>query len=269
MVALTAVEPTGGRFPTRVPLKTDHRSVLQRVRFSFSAASAWKIVSPVSKSSPRPSPLSPAAASAVFPWASLVVVVLALGVAAVPALAPSLLYDRPALERGEYWRLWTGHFVHFGASHLWWNLAVFAVAGIWAERVAPRRARVLLIVAPPLIGVALFGLDPDLGFYGGLSGVTAAMLTFLAFAQLARVAEAEATAGVVVAEEEARPAPTSDRWFWRTVLALIILKIAAEFAVNSPLFARFAPAGIQPVPLAHLAGVLAAIYAHRLRFRSK
>jgi rhomboid family GlyGly-CTERM serine protease len=171
--------------------------------------------------------------------------------------------------RGEYWRLWTGHFVHFGWSHLLWNLAVFAVAGSWAERVAPRRARVLLIVAPPIIGVALFGLDPELGFYGGLSGVTAAMLTFLAFAQLARIAETEAAAVVVVAGAEARSAAPSDRWFWRTVLALIILKIAAEFAVSSPLLARFASEGIQPVPLAHLAGVLAATYVQRLRFRSK
>jgi rhomboid family GlyGly-CTERM serine protease len=220
----------------------------------------------VSKPSSRPSLLAP---NATIPWASLGVVVLALGVAAAPALNAGLLYDRVALMRGEYWRLWTGHFVHFGWSHLLWNLAVFAVAGVWAERVAPRRARVLLIVAPPIIGVALFGLDPELGFYGGLSGVTAAMLTFLAFAQLARIAESEAAAVVVVAGAEARSSAPSDRWFWRTVLALIILKIAAEFAVSSPLLARFASEGIQPVPLAHLAGVLAATYVQRLRFRSK
>lgn len=211
----------------------------------------------------------PAAASAAFPWASAVVVLLALGVAAVPALAPALLYDRVALMRGEYWRLWTGHFVHFGPSHLLWNLAVFAVASSWAERVTARRARILLLIAPVVIGVALYGLDPDLGFYGGLSGVTAAMLTFLAFAQLARISSAEAEATLVVAGAETPRATPSDRWFWRAVLALIVLKIAAEFAVNSPLFARFAGEGIQPVPLAHLAGVLAATYAHRLRFRSK
>jgi hypothetical protein len=237
-----------------------------RVRFCFSAASAWQIVSPVSKPSSRPSLLEPAAA---FPWASLVVVMFALGVAAAPALNAGLLYDRVALMRGEYWRLWTGHFVHFGLSHLLWNLAVFAVASSWAERVAPRRARILLLVAPLVIGVALYGLDPELGFYGGLSGVTAAMLTFLAFAQLARIAEAKVEADPAAAGAETRPVPPSDRWFWRAVLALIILKIGAEFAVSSPLFARFASEGIQPVPLAHLAGVLAATYAHRLRFRSK
>jgi hypothetical protein len=126
-----------------------------------------------------------------------------------------------------------------------------------------------LLVAPLVIGVALYGLDPELGFYGGLSGVTAAMLTFLAFAQLARIAEAKVEADPSVAGAETRPAPPSDRWFWRTVLALIILKIGAEFAVSSPLFARFASEGIQPVPLAHLAGVLAATYVQRLRFRSK
>ncbi len=214
------------------------------------------------------------ATSAAFPWASIVVVVLVLVLAAMPALAPVLLYDRLALVRGELWRLWTGHFVHFGASHLLWNVVVFAIASIWVERLAPRRARLLLLVAPMAIGIALYGLDPALGFYGGLSGLTAAMLAFLAFTQLAGGAtDAKSAASVSdprPSAGESGPTPAAaDRWFWRAVLVLILVKIAAEFAVGMPLFARFASEGIQPVPLAHLAGVLAAVYAHRMRFRSR
>jgi hypothetical protein len=106
----------------------------------------------------------------------------------------------------------------------------------------------LLVVAPGVIGLALFGLEPALATYGGLSGVATAMLVFLATTQLARLGAAAAT---------------SDRWFWRAVLTLVVLKIGAEFALQQPLFARFAPAGIRAVPLAHLSGALVATVMHR------
>lgn len=195
-----------------------------------------------------------------FPWASVCVIAFTLGVAAQPALAPTLLYERLALMRGEYWRFWTGHFVHFGSSHLYWNLAIFAVASIWSERLAPGRTRLLLVVAPGLIGLALYGLEPALTTYGGLSGVATAMLVFLAYTQLARLAAAPAG---TQKNEPSAPSPTSDRWFWRAVLALILLKVGAEFALQQPFFARFAPAGIRAVPLAHLIGVLVATVMHR------
>ena len=197
-----------------------------------------------------------------MPWASVVVIALALIVAAVPALAPSLLYERADIIRGQYWRLWTGHLVHFGASHLGWNLAVFAVAAIWSERLAPGRTRVLLALVPGVIGVGLYGLEPRLVTYGGLSGLATAVLTFLAYTQLARLA-APAPSSAPAADSD--PASASDRWFWRAVLALVLLKTAAEFAVEQPFFARYAPAGIRAVPLAHLLGILAATVIHRRR----
>ena len=180
-------------------------------------------------------------------------IALTLIVASQPALAPALLYDRAAVVQGDYWRLWTGHLVHFGPSHLFWNLLVFALASIWVERLAPARTRLLLALAPGVIGLALLALDPVLEIYGGLSGLAAAMLAFLALTQLA--------------QKSGAPRPTSDRWFWRGVLALILIKIAVEFAVEQPLFARFAPSGVRPVPLAHLMGFLTASLVHRRRSR--
>jgi hypothetical protein len=118
----------------------------------------------------------------------------------------------------------------------------------------------LLVVAPGLIGLALYGLEPALTTYGGLSGVATAMLVFLAYTQLARLAAAPAGPQK---NEPSAPSPTSDRWFWRAVLALILLKVGAEFALQQPFFARFAPAGIRAVPLAHLIGVLVATVMHR------
>jgi hypothetical protein len=46
----------------------------------------------------------------------------------------------------------------------------------------------MLVAAPGLIGLALYGLEPALATYGGLSGVATAMLVFLAYTQLARLA---------------------------------------------------------------------------------
>jgi len=48
----------------------------------------------------------------------------------VPTTHSALLYDRTAILRGEWWRLWTGHWVHFSFSHLAWNLAVLLGAGL-------------------------------------------------------------------------------------------------------------------------------------------
>lgn len=181
-----------------------------------------------------------------LPLATALIVGLALVVAAEPTLAPELLYERAAVLRGEFWRLWTGQLVHFGASHLFWNLVIFTIASAWAELLAPSRTRLLLALGPGVIGLALLALDPALQTYGGLSGLASAALAFLALTQLAQ-----------------KP---SDRWFWWAVLALLLLKIAAEFAADQPLFARFAT-GIRPVPLAHLAGFLVASTIHRTRRR--
>ena len=212
---------------------------------------------PLSPTSTPPAAAPAAApARAPLPVASALVIVLALIVASQPTLAPSLLYDRAAILRGDYWRLWTGHLVHFGASHLFWNLLIFALAGLWAERLAPGRTRLLLALAPPMIGLALLALDPALATYGGLSGIVVAVLALLALVQLARVGT------------PSDPVTAADRWFWRAVVGLIVLKIAFEFAAGQPLFARFAAAGIRPVPLAHLAGLLAASTVYRRRRRA-
>ncbi|ACB74088.1 Rhomboid family protein [Opitutus terrae PB90-1] len=155
-----------------------------------------------------------------------------------PGAEAALGYERAQIAAAQYWRLWTAHLVHFSWSHLFWNLLVFVPAGLWAERLLPDRLRLLLLLGPALIGVALYGLDPGLARYAGLSGVVAGVVAFLALVQLRR--------------------GTSDRWFWRSVLLLLVAKIGLEFALSEPLFARFAETGVRAVPLAHAAGVLGA-----------
>ena len=48
-------------------------------------------------------------------------------------LPGSLLeYDRSAIARGEWWRLWSGQFCHWSALHLFGNLAALAGVAIIA-----------------------------------------------------------------------------------------------------------------------------------------
>lgn len=162
----------------------------------------------------------------------------------------ALLLERAAVLRGEWWRLWTGQLVHFGAGHLLWNLAVLVPAGVWAERLAPGRTRLLLALAPGVIGGGLLAFDPGLARYGGLSGLAAAVLALLALEKLAVPARAGA-----------------DRWCWRAVLALLAVKLLAEMFAGSAVFARFASDEVRPVPLAHLVGVACAAAVFFIRRR--
>lgn len=145
------------------------------------------------------------------------------------------VWDRPALVHGEFWRLWTGHLVHFGPSHLVADLIVFLIAGVWLERISPPKLRWLLLVLPPVLGVVLFRGEPGMTRYGGLSGVTAGVITVL---------------GLELVGERG----------WRgigTVLLLVLgLKIGFELIRGAPLVADFAADGVRSVPLAHVAGGL-------------
>lgn len=78
--------------------------------------------------------------------------------------APFLL-DRAAVQSGELWRLWSGHFVHATLDHFAFDvgLGMLVVAFV---RIHPR-----LLLLPPFVGAAVLGLRPDIGVYTGLSGV--------------------------------------------------------------------------------------------------
>jgi rhomboid family GlyGly-CTERM serine protease len=175
-------------------------------------------------------------------WATLSMAAAAVAVQAWPAAQDALVYDRTAVQAGEVWRLWTAHVVHFGASHLWWNLVIFVAAGLWLERVAPWRLRVLLALGPLVIGATLLAGDAALARYAGLSGLGAGVVALLALTQLRRM--------------------HGEAMFWRAVLAALVLKIGLEIVADRPLFARFDDETIHSVPLAHLAGAALAVAIH-------
>ena len=167
---------------------------------------------------------------------TLALAVLALSAFLIHSVDECFIYDRALIFGGEVWRTWTGHVVHFGSSHLIWNLAVFLPVGCWLERFWPARTRWFYGVCPLIISIALLALDPSLARYAGLSGIATGMLVLLAGLQLERRAEEPA-------------------WLWLSVLALVGAKIGIELFSGKPLLVS-GFGDIRTVPLAHIFGAL-------------
>jgi rhomboid family GlyGly-CTERM serine protease len=163
--------------------------------------------------------------------------------AALLAFAPArhdlLLLDRSAMAAGEVWRLWSGHWVHFSASHLLWNVAVLLAAGTWLEHTRPGLLWRHTCLAAPLIGLAVMIGEPRLQIYGGLSGLATGVAVLLALHQL-RV-------------------PGPSRWIWAAVLALIAIKSVYDVTQTDALLVAFAQPGVRSSTTAHAAGAIVAL----------
>jgi rhomboid family GlyGly-CTERM serine protease len=163
---------------------------------------------------------------------------------ALPAVLLAFAQARQGLfllERsasGELWRLWSGHWVHFSASHLGWNLAVILVVGAWLEHLRPGLLLRHALLAAPLLSIALLAFEPNLRVYGGLSGLATGVVVLLALHQLRT--------------------PDSVRLLWAGVLALVAVKAFSDTSHASPWLARYEQTGVRTSAFAHAAGAISA-----------
>ena len=170
-----------------------------------------------------------------LPWFTLITCALALGAWFVPGTFNALAYNRALILHGEWWRLFTGHWVHFTASHLFWDLAILVPAGALLERRNPAALRWTILLSPLAISLALLAFDPAMEIYAGISGVAAGVLVALAVHGL-------------------RSEPAT-RWVWLAVLGLLSLKVILEISRGgAPLNPELVAKSVRSVPLAHLVG---------------
>lgn len=174
-----------------------------------------------------------------WPWFTAVLIGLIGGLALWPASHGLAIYAREAILRGEIWRLYTGHFVHFGGDHVLWNLAVLLVAGVWLEWSRPVATRWFFITTPAVLGLALLWLEPGLEFYGGLSGIATGLAVLIGLQWLR--------------------GDLRDRCCGLVVLVLVGLKIGSEWSGHASIFVQFSDARVRVVPLVHLAGAIWAV----------
>ncbi len=111
------------------------------------------------------------------PWLTLGLVVSVLALYAIAGPAPAAwVFERDAILAGEWWRLFTGHWVHSDSNHLTWNLAAFGLLALGIEALGRRRLLGGLLLGIAGVDLMLwFGL-PGLSHYCGLSGVLNTLL---------------------------------------------------------------------------------------------
>lgn len=89
----------------------------------------------------------------------------------IPAIKPSLIYDRGLIESGEFWRLVTANLLHTNWIHLLLNVGGMGLIWLIFWDVTNKKWQLTFIALPILLNtILLFFFSPDLERYVGLSG---------------------------------------------------------------------------------------------------
>lgn len=148
---------------------------------------------------------------------------------------PLLEFNRNAITNGQWWRLLSGQWIHYGVYHLTMNAAAFALCGYVLLRQLSLVYYLLLLLSCLItVGLGLFWFNPQLEYYAGLSGALHGLLVAGLFEYLKQKS-----------------------WIGAAALVLVALKLLQEqsagFDASHPLL---------PVPVAvdaHLYGALAGL----------
>ena len=88
-----------------------------------------------------------------------------------------LRYDRDEISNGEIWRLFSGHLLHTGWTHLWFNLAALSVIWLLVQQYLDTLLWwIAALLGSVGISLSLYVLQSELGWYVGLSGLLHSML---------------------------------------------------------------------------------------------
>ncbi len=123
---------------------------------------------------PLPPPAARVGLNAKPAWSELAFLITVLSAlqAGGAALKMAWRYDRSALAHGQWWRLETAHWVHWGWDH--WAMNVAGLAGLWwlYAPLASRLQWLCLTLGCGLgISLGLYAFSPEVSWYVGLSGV--------------------------------------------------------------------------------------------------
>jgi rhomboid family GlyGly-CTERM serine protease len=84
---------------------------------------------------------------------------------------PLLSLERNKVVEGEFWRLFTSNFVHFGWPHTLMNLAAFVICALaLLNTFSALRLLALIIVCCMSVGTGVYFFNPEYETYAGLSG---------------------------------------------------------------------------------------------------
>jgi len=114
-----------------------------------------------------------------LPWWSLSLAIVAvLAYLAFGAAPEGWVYDRAAIEQGEWWRLLSAHWVHSDRAHAAWDIAALLLLGLLFEPRLQWRLPLLLLGGSLAVDAWLWWGVPSLSYYCGLSGILNSLLVF-------------------------------------------------------------------------------------------
>ncbi len=167
------------------------------------------------------------------------------------AIFQTMDFDRQLITQGQWWRIFSGSWVHFTLWHLLMNVAVLMVIGAVLGESVPMRWWVsVIMLASWGVGAGLWWMEPSCSLYAGFSGVVQAVLVFALISSL-------------------RHAPVGTR----LVLGCVVLRIVYEHTAfyNPDYLRNWIHVAVQPA--AHAFGaftgaVVGLIYELQVRHRS-
>ena len=175
------------------------------------------------------------------PALTLLIVGVSMSTYSFPQISELLVYDRQAILSGELWRLLTAPCVHFSASHMFWNLAVFGAAGCAIEAAGYRGLWLVCGFAAGIPSLIFLQTLPELERYGGLSGLATGAVAYFC---LCRAFKTRRT-----------------RTIWLVILAVTGTKILVEVAMDAPIFVQTDRILFRVLPSVHIFGYLGALAA--------
>jgi rhomboid family GlyGly-CTERM serine protease len=176
-----------------------------------------------------------------MPCASLLLSLAAVFIFVCPSLADHLEYDRTAIAAGDIWRLFSGHWVHYGFDHFFWDVLAFGLLAAACERRSRPRLFVCVIASALAISVSVwFGLS-GLRAYRGLSGIDSALVVLLFMELWSDACRSRQPKEIVI------PA---------ACLTAFVCKVSFELATGDTIFVQSLESGMVGVPLAHVAGAV-------------
>ena len=154
-------------------------------------------------------------------------------------------YDRDAIANGAAWRLISGHFVHLSWGHFFLNMAGLGLVWLLVGRALGTGqwllGTVILVIG---IDVGFWWLDPNLGWYVGLSGLLHGVLV------------AGLYSGIRERDKESI-----------VLLCFVLAKLAWEQFSGGPLPGSEATSGGTVIVNAHLYGTVGGVLAGALLMR--
>ena len=174
-----------------------------------------------------------------LPLVSIGIGAAACLIALDPSVGQALAFDRVAIGQGEFYRLLTGHLVHWNRDHLFWDVLMFVVLSGMLELRSRFALCLTLVASAAAISASIWTAQPNVDVYRGLSGIDSALFTAVA---LTIWFDARARRDLLLANAAL------------ATLAALLAKIGWELATGTTLFVDSASAGFTPLPLVHLVG---------------